>query len=459
MNGHTAFTPPILPAGLIEQIDWPPVPTPHAAALLAMQFQLEQSQWLPAEELERRQLTQVGRVLQHAFDSVPHYREKYRAWPAGSLDWNRWRELPLLERAEIQDCATALRSTQIPADHGALRHYGSSGSTGRPLRVLGNETTHFYWLALGLRDHVWHRQNLALKHAVIRSKVERGAADGWGEWSDSLMSGPAVSLNIRTDPAEQLDWLRTEAPHYLLTYPSNLEALLDEAARSGITLPSLQQVRCFGERLRPGLHDRVAAQWGIPLTDLYSAEETGIIALQCPQHRHYHVMAENLLVEVLHPDGTPCQPGETGEVVLTTLHNFAMPLIRYRLLDHAEVGPPCPCGRGLPVLTHIVGRSRNRLVLPDGRSYWPTFPGSAWLDIPAVRQFQIEQLTPERIEVRLVCVRPLDPGEEAAVRQLVCTQLGHPFTVELRCVDQIEAGPNHKTELFTSRVARPESPA
>ena len=82
---------------------------------------------------------------------------------------------------------------------------------------------------------------------------------------------------------------------------------------------------------------------------MYSCEEAGYIALQCPQAEHYHCQSESVLVEVLDDEGRPCTPGQVGKVVLTALHNFAMPLIRYENQDYAEVGPPCACGRGLPV--------------------------------------------------------------------------------------------------------------
>ena len=76
-------------------------------------------------------------------------------------------------------------------------------------------------------------------------------------------------------------------------------------------------------------------------------------------------------MEVLDNHGRPCKEGETGRVVLTDLHNFTMPLIRYEIGDYAEVGPPCACGRGLPVLARILGRSRNMLTLPAGDRIWP----------------------------------------------------------------------------------------
>src|SRR5262249_14466253 len=145
----------------------------------------------------------------------------------------------------------------------------------------------------------------------------------------------------------------------------------------------------------------------VEVVDSYSSEELGYIGLQCPGREHYHVQAENLLVEVLRGDGSPCVAGETGRMVVTTLHNFAMPFVRYANGDYAEVGPACPCGRGLPVLTRIAGRQRNMLMRPDGVQHWPSFPTEVWGGIAPVRQLQVVQDALDHVEVRLVLPRDL----------------------------------------------------
>ena len=93
------------------------------------------------------------------------------------------------------------------------------------------------------------------------------------------------------------------------------------------------------------------------VVDIYSCTEAGYLAFSCPEQGNLHVQAESVIVEVLDRAGKPCAPGEEGEVVVTPLLNFAMPLIRYAVGDRAVVGEPCACGRGLPTLK-TVGRSR-----------------------------------------------------------------------------------------------------
>jgi phenylacetate-CoA ligase len=277
---------------------------------------------------------------------------------------------------------------------------------------------------------------------------------GWGRAIEAVFqTGPAVTLPIHTPLARQLDWLLERNPDYLLTHPSNLRGLLLEARARGVTPTSLRGLGSFGEALPDDLRALCQRVWSLPLADVYSCEEVGYIALQCPQVAdHYHVQAENLLVEVLDAAGRPCAPGATGEVVLTTLHNFAMPLIRYAIGDFAQVGPPCPCGRGLPVLRRIHGRARNLLRLPDGSQHWPSFPAEDWLAIAPVRQFRLRQTAAERIEVELVTDRPLAAAQEHRLQHMLQSRLGYPFQVVLHAVADIPRPPGGKFEDFVCEL-------
>jgi phenylacetate-CoA ligase len=200
--------------------------------------------------------------------------------------------------------------------------------------------------------------------------------------------------------------------------------------------------------LRPDLRETVRAAWGVEVVDTYSCSEAGVIALQCPLHEHYHVQSENLVVELLRPDGSACGVGETGEVVLTTLHNFALPLIRYRIGDYAEAGEACSCGRGLPVLKRILGRQRNMARLPDGRTLWPSFPAAVWRSVVPVDQFQLVQREPDLIEARYVMEREMSPDEVVRLTLLLQQRLGFPFRIEPTRVARIERPAAHKFEDF-----------
>ena len=161
-----------------------------------------------------------------------------------------------------------------------------------------------------------------------------------------------------------------------------------------------------------------------------------------------------MLLEVLNEAGEPCRPGEIGQVVVTQLLNFAMPMIRYAIGDMAEVGGTCSCGRGLPVLNRILGRVRNLLVYPDGRkSRLPV--NEIWQEgsLP-IRQMQIVQHGLDDIEIRLVPGRPFSPPEEELLRDLFRRCCGHAFATRLTYLDDIPRGPGGKFEDFRCEISQ-----
>jgi phenylacetate-CoA ligase len=249
---------------------------------------------------------------------------------------------------------------------------------------------------------------------------------------------------IGTTTDDQLAWLARANPTYFLTYPSVLHALLRRIAATNTRLPALREVRTVGEALTPGTRGLCREVLDVPIVDVYSAQEVGYIALQCPDHEHYHVQAERHLVEILRDDGSPCAPGEIGRVVISDLHNFATPILRYDIGDLAEVAAPCPCGRGLPTLARIVGRVRNMLLLPGGGTTYPVFT-VACREAARYRDIQLVQLTREALRARVVPDGDLDRTALIAALQ---RSLGHPFSVEIELVDEIARTPGGKLEEF-----------
>jgi phenylacetate-CoA ligase len=450
---------------MISGIDWPVIPPAPAAGILAMLFQLDRSQWWPAEAMRQHQFKQLQRVLDHAYRTVPFYRKRLDAlgWDLGQpVSPEQWPELPTLSRQELQQAGSALESPAVPPDHGETFTNLSSGSTGRPVQTKGTAITQLLWRTLTLREHLWHHRDFSQKLAVIR-RFSDLPPDGvvsvsWGPATHGVLrTGPCACLTIEHLVARQAAWLQQQAPAYLLTHPSNLLALANWFVQRQETLPGLLQARTFGEVLEPQARTACREAWGVPVADLYSSVETGYLALQCPEHDSYHVQAESVLMEVLDDAGRPCDPGQVGRVVVTTLHNFATPLLRYELGDYAQVGEPCPCGRRLPVLTRILGRKMNMLTLPSGDQLWPAFGDivsrrGALANLPPIQQFQVIQRTVHDLDVKLVVPRPLRPEEEETVRNYFATKFGCPFAFSFAYFEEIPRSASGKFEEFRSEL-------
>lgn len=428
-----------------------------------LQDHLAKSQWWPAVEWQGLQDRQLARLLDHTFATVPFYGERLSAAgykPGQALDAETWSRLPLLTRRDLQTAGAALLSRAIPPDHGEITEVRTSGSTGIPVAIKVTTQSAVWFRAITLREQVWHGRDFAGIFAAIR-KYRQGIAmppdgDRQPRWADSAsvpyVTGPAAVLNIKTPVAEQADWLQRIDPHYLLTYPSNLAALVDAHQAGGLRLARLREVITMGEILPPETRALVRAAWGVPVRDTYSAKEIGYIALQCPEQEHLHIQPEVARVEVLDAAGRPCGVGEVGRVVVTPLHNFAMPLIRYEIGDYAEVGAPCRCGRSLPVLARVAGRVRNMLIGPSGRRYWPSFGTSRYREIAPVRRHQFVQKAKDRLEARMVVERALTAEEEGKLRMHILSRLPEPFTLTFAFVDDIPASEGGKLENFICEV-------
>jgi len=436
---------------------WPAVPGPDGATALALQFQLERSQWLAPARLLELQLRQLDILLRHAHRTVPYCRERWAGVydPGVPLTADAFAALPILSRQELQAHSEAMCSADPPAAHGKGGYARTSGSSGRPVKVLKSGLTELMWRAFGLREHLWHRRDFSGKLAAIRQGVPQGEAEGWGAATEALATGRSATLPVGTDVRTQLEWLKQQKPDYLLTHPTNLAELARQSLKCGIRVPGLREVRTRGEMLPRETRDLCRKAWGIPVTDVYSSNEVGYIALQCPDHEHYHVQSEGIMVEVLNAQGKACNPGEIGRIVVTLLHNFAMPLVRYEIGDYAEAGPPCSCGRGLPVLSRIMGRVRNVLILASGERFWPSFAAHDIDRIAPVLQYQFVQKDYGLVEARLVTAGPLTESQEEALRRHFLGRLPAGFELRLVYCDEIPRSAGGKFEYFVSEVAAP----
>lgn len=450
---------------LLPGVAWPAMPGQQGVLLATLLAQFEQSQWWSREAVESAQLRQLRLLLDHARRHSPFHAARIPVADSATTLVECLAAIPVMRRADLQVRRADVDCSWLPPEHGEVSVCHSTGSTGEPVSLRRSGLNILIWMAMTLREHLWQGRDISLPLAIIRAQfatdddARRGVSlQDWGPpFNHLFVSGPSHGLNLQTDVVRQAEWLREIMPAYLLTYPSNLSALLDLAEldperRAG--LGRLVQVRTLGETLPDALRERCRSLLGIDIADAYSSQEVGVIAIECPQGGGYHVMAEGLVLELLRDDGSPCGEGEMGRVVVTDLHNFATPLIRYDLGDLAEAAGPCACGRGLPKLRRIMGRMRNLLQLPDGRRFWPLVGAFDYRQIAPVRQYQIVQHSLERVTLRLAVERPLSAAEEAGLTEKLVEFLGHRFTVDFDyCTPAIPRGPGGKFEDFVCEIA------
>tara|TARA_R110002126_G_scaffold273866_1_gene418597 strand:+ start:121011 stop:122318 length:1308 start_codon:yes stop_codon:yes gene_type:complete len=433
------------------------------APMKILQEMLHASQYQFPEENTQKQHQQLDRLLKHAYTTVPFYQAAYANL---ALDIERFAQLPILSREQVQLAGDGLISTSIPASHGGTYPLETSGSTGQAVRVLGTDFTRLFYDALMLREHAWHARDFKQTLMFIRW-LKRGIAEApeghvqtnWGPpVSKYHVTGPGILINIASKTQKQIEAIINYKPYYLATYPSQLLALAEYCEEHEIQLSSLRELRTTGEMLTSKRVNKIKRIWPhVIISDTYSCVEFGNLAQQCPEQHNYHVNTEHVKLEIVDSHGGACGVGEVGKVLVTGLLNYATPLIRYELGDYASWGDPCSCGRSLPVLEKIYGRERNRLMMPNGESCFPYLGEyddvkDINITMSAIRKFQFIQHTTHDIEIKVVTPHLFSKQEEAYFKQLYQQNLGFPFNISITYHDDIPAGPTGKFEEFVSCI-------
>ncbi len=357
----------------------------QAAELMAVQRQFDDSQWWPPERMQAAQFGQLSLLLRHATRQIPLYGARLRAAridPEQPLTREAWQRLAPLTRKDVQRAGARLHARTLPQGHGETSEVATGGSSGVPVRVRRSALDGLLGNAVHVREELWHREDPmgdVLRLGQVPTSLSAGQIaqanspggltfPDWGTPLAQLWATGKMHLLEATQPvAAQVAFLLRHRPAYLHVLPSTLRLLLAHCRDAGIALPGLRAVWTVSEPVDDSLRALCRDVAGVRIVHNYTAAETGWMALQCPSCDGFHVQSEVCLLEVLDDANRQVAPGETGRVVVTPLHGFAMPLLRYDIGDEAEWGGPCACGRGLPVLTRIVGRTGDALTLPDGR--------------------------------------------------------------------------------------------
>jgi phenylacetate-CoA ligase len=432
-------------------------------AIWAAYRELDRTQWLSAEQLRESQFKELEKLLRHCFEHVPYYRRVlgevgFPGKPIQTME--DLRRIPLLSRELYQANFEDIQARQLPTGM-KVSGKGSftSGTNGVPIKVLKTNRDVLCWNAFFLRDLEWSgidpRGRLAAIRLMAMSKEELpGALAGkssacWRDFCPSLFeNGPSFTMDIRQDARRQLEWLREIKPDYLLSLPTNLEFLAGLVRESGEKLPGLRLIQAMGEMLTDDVKGRIEAGFGVPVKNLYSTTECGYIASPCPSGTGLHVHSENVLIEVLDAQDRPCERGESGRLVFTSLHNFITPFIRYDIVDEVTLAEkPCACGRASPLLSRIDGRRHPMLHLPDGRRKSSMGITLGIRQVGGVHQFQIVQRAVDHVVLRVVADGSWQESHAAGMRRVVNDEFESAIRVDVEPMQSISRPAGGKLKI------------
>lgn len=396
--------------------------TPEELQRAFYEMLLESQYWSP-RQIQDYQRGQLEQLLRHARKNVPFYEKRLDPvfTASGDIDWDRWEDIPIVRRSDMVEHRDAMLAVERPKGHGTIGSIASSGSSGRPITITNNRLTSLAANANRWRSHRWHGLDWSATLAV-RGDPQPGADPDagrrlghWGPgWDETARRGQVAEYMRNFSSERLLDYLQDENVRYLSWGAKNLHAVALEAERLQVPL-HIDYVLTHGQQTSAADKAVFTRVWGAGCLDHYGSKEGGQLAYSCPSGQGMHINAESVLIEIVDKDGRAVPEGTEGRVVMTPFVSTAQPLIRYDQGDIAKFGAPCSCGRGLPVIAAISGRTLAIFTHPDGRQVAKMLTEDTRNHLRA-SFWQIAQVGPLDFEIRYVPIdQSVGGNEDAAV--------------------------------------------
>ena len=427
--------------------------------------ELEQSQWWPRYRILELQNERLRQLVQYAYDRVPYYRRIFDESALKVSDIECVQDLvklPVLTRRLIRDNFDDIAAPGFPSKEVIPNSTG--GSSGEPLEFYSTRDDYYNWgYAASLRAHSWAGYELGDKLVVFRairpyrSKMERFMEIPRRFFSRTLIIGAKEMSSERLLLLARK--LEDFQPAIIRGYPSAIYLLAQLIEREGKPRLRPRAIIVHSEQVYDYQRELFTKVFRCQTYSHYATWEIHPIASECSEHSGYHIAAENVIVEIVDDEGKPVPVGGEGRTLITNLHNYAMPFIRY---DNGDVGAlsdkACPCGRGLPLLAKLTGRATDFIRTKSGM----VVPGLAlhvpWYSFPSlgIEQFQIVQETYGDVVLKLVAGReyPKERKDEIAreIIDIYRSRFGEDLDITIEFVDQIPTTKDGKRRVVISNL-------
>ena len=423
---------------------------------VALLRRLERSQWLQPQQVLAEQGLRLREFLVDIGRRVPYWRETFNELnfdPAGVRSASDLQALPLLTKATIRTHIDRMKAQ----GHGPLTRYNTGGSSGQPLVFYIGKDRKSHDVAAKWRATRWWDVDIGDPEAVIwGSPIEHGTQDRIRQLRDRMMRStllPAFEMS-----EEKLDefvaWLRRERPRMLFGYPSALTYIAKHAHKCGVALNDLGVKVAFvtSERLDDEQRKAISQAFGCPVANGYGGRDAGFLAHECPQGG-MHLTAEDIVVEIVDPHGQPVPTGTAGEIVVTHMSTAEFPFVRYRTGDIGALDDQaCTCGRGLPLLKDLQGRTTDFVVASDGTVMHGLALIYVLRDLAGIEGFKVTQETRTHTRVQLVADARFDKAVLPGIKTAFQKRLGADVAVEIEMVEAIAPEKSGKYRYVVSHA-------
>lgn len=418
---------------------------------------MEQSQWWAPARLRDFQVERLRVLLREAEHHVPYYRDLFKRLGFESRQLKSLTDLqriPFLTKADIRAHTEELKHRKSAG----LARFNTGGSSGEPLIFYIGKERVSHDVAAKWRATRWWGVDIGDPEMVVwGSPIELGAQDVVRRMRDLLIRTellPAFEMS-----AAKLDsfisTIRRKRPKMLFGYPSALTHIAKHAEKGGVVMSDLGIRVAFvtSERLYDEQRATISRVFGCPVANGYGGRDAGFIAHECPQGG-MHLTSEDIIVELVDNQGLPVPEGSLGEIVVTHLATKDFPFIRYRTGDVAVMASnSCACGRGLPMLKEIQGRTTDFVTSEDGTVMHGLALVYVIRDLAGVESFKIVQESLTHTDVFLVTTTEFDRTCIDVIVQAFKRRLGASVEVNVRQVDAIPPEKSGKFRYVVSRVA------
>lgn len=434
--------------------------------------QYELLQWIDKEQLNALHQDRLKRLLTHAHRHVPYYREILHnagiVNDAGTVNLENFSRIPLLDKSIIRQNYENLKSDDL-----TMRKWyenTSGGSTGEPVRLIQDQDNSVLIKAVEVLHDLWSGYSMCEKKIIL-----------WGSERD-LFAGKETSkirlgrwlrneiwLNaFRITPKQMYDYVKCIndfKPVQILAYAESIYELSRFIEREKLRVYHPRSIMVSAGTLHAHMRGTIERVFKAPVFNRYGSREVGDIACECEHHKGLHIFPLTHYVEVLGQDGTPTDLGELGEIVITLLTNYAMPLIRYRIGDMGAWSEnPCTCGRAWPLLKYVAGRVSDTFITKDntqihGEYFTHLFYFQDW-----VNKFQVIQEDYDLIHILIVPHEQISKTRESHDKEIsiitekISLVMGKDCRVEFEFVNDIDPTASGKYRYTVSKVSEENIP-
>ena len=437
-----------------------PLQTMRREKVLKHVKDLEETQWMSNDELNKWQWNRLKNLLHHAFLNIPYYQKQFETAnlsPDKISNYDDFLNFPILTKEQYRNNLSQLvaqnRKTRLDLKR-------TSGSSGIPLEILKDRDTYARTRAIMYRCYKWYGIDIGDKQARVLGHPTTFISKLQEDIQDLILNKTRLDPVFLTEK-NMLSYyhkLKRIKPKYIYGYPSAIYEFGKFLTQKSLEPSKLRipVIITTGEILQPSQKDHIESVFESKVVNEYGCSECGIIAFPCPEGK-MHLSSDNLFIEII-KNGKPAEPGEMGEVVVTELFHYAAPLIRYNVADLAKSSQDqhCPCGRGLPVIDSVEGRSSQLIALPNGQKVhteiFHYISDAISENGGGIKHFRVIQKKESEFQVEVVP----DENYTSKTMEYLASEfkrfLGKEIILDVREVDEISRDKSGKLRYFISEM-------